>query len=226
MAIRDESTGTDELLLDSRYHIASLTGDSDPDVGALIPAIKDADAGLRKARDASEGKKLTRIEKQALFDRAEGALDRYVRKVDLEVLAALDNKRTHDSYKAVFPRGAAAIIALQGTEEAAAIEGVIKGLKGAKELGEVAKRHADTLKKLAAASAEAEKGLITAEAEADQAYAAEVAARRVLVRQLQKNEGALLAIYPGQRAQVRGYFRAIKRRPTEDPAEPAPAPSP
>jgi hypothetical protein len=34
----------------------------------------------------------------------------------------------------------------------------------------------------------------------------------VLIQQMQKNEGALLTVYPGQRRRVRSYFRPAHRR--------------
>jgi len=216
MAIRTESTSTGELLLDARYHVAALL--SDPQAEGLAAPVKAAVTTLRKARNESEEKQGERIEKQAIYDRADLMVDNHVRRVDRELLTVFDGRRDHEDYRQVFPRGASAIIGLRGTEESVAIDAMLKALAAVQP--ELFKRHDAQLKKLAKAAVEAESELLKAESAADIAFTSELAGRRALVRQLQKNEGALLALYPGERSTVRSYFRAVKRRAAEDDAEP------
>lgn len=159
-----------------------------------------------------------------LYDRAELGLDGRVRKLELELLAIVDGRRGDERYREVFPRGASLIIAMRGAEESAALENVLKALQSAQPA--LSKRHDADLRKLAQAATEAEKALLKAEAAADQAFTSELAARRGLVRQLQKNEGALRSLFPGDRTAVRSFFRPAKRRQVEETPEPAPAVNP
>jgi hypothetical protein len=50
------------------------------------------------------------------------------------------------------------------------------------------------------------------ESEEAAALTVEVLARRELVRQLQKNEGALLTIFPGKKRLVRTFFRPTRKK--------------
>lgn len=219
MPIRNETTSSEELLLDSRYHIAALL--SDPETESLAPATKKVAQALRAAAAQTESMEGERVEAQALLVRADLVVDKRVRQLDLDLLAALSGQRGDERYRQVFPRGASTVIALRGAEESAAVELVVKGLQTAHP--ELYKRHGAELKKLAAAASAAEDALIKLEAAADQVFTTELAARRALVRQLQKNEGALTVMFPGDRAAVRSFFRATRRRQAEEAKEPEPA---
>lgn len=221
MSIRNETTSSAELLLDARYHIAALL--SDPDTESLAPPVQKAEQGLRGAVVQAEAMDGERVEKQATLTRLDLLVDRRLRQLDRELLTAREGDRSDDDYREVFPRGVASIIAMRGAEEAAAVDSVLSALQRVHP--ELFKRHGSDLTKMAANAAAAETALIKAEAAADQAFTSELAARRVLVRQMQKNEGALTVLYPGDRAAVRSFFRPTRRRAAETPEAPEPAPT-
>jgi hypothetical protein len=81
----------------------------------------------------------------------------------------------------------------------------------------VAEAHAAELEQLTQAAIDAEALWKQSETASARVFADEVIARTGLVRQMQKNEGALTALYPGQRARVRSYFRPTRRRGAVEP---------
>jgi len=82
----------------------------------------------------------------------------------------------------------------------------------ARHFPDIAARHKATLLVEADATTAAEKVWKQAEADAEAAKEAEYLARRDLVRKLQKNEGTLQALFPGDKRRVRSYFRPQRRR--------------
>lgn len=221
-SIRTERTGTDELLRDARYHYAAVL--SDPGTAALAPAVKTRADALRKAAAVTVDAEETRVEAQALRDRAEFEHDGKHRELELEVLLAVRKDRGLAAYKRVYPQGLSALIAESGEAQARATTAALKGLEA--DHPALHKRYAKTLTELATAAAKAEKDWLQAESDAAQAFSGEQLARIDLVRQLQKNEGALTAQFPGERGRVRSYFRNRKRGGEAQPAAPAPAPRP
>lgn len=207
MAIRDESTGTNELLRDSRYHRAALL--SDPETHDLAAPLKKLEAGLRKARDHHEELEGERVEKYAVLVRVDWQLDDRLRNCELEVFGACNRNRDDPRYKEVFGKGVAAIVALRGADENRAVTALFKPLEA--RFPEVAKRHKKELQTLAVNGEKAETAWRQAETDADAGMTAEFAARRELVRQMQKNEGALVTLFPGDKSRVRSYFRPLKR---------------
>ncbi len=69
--------------------------------------------------------------------------------------------------------------------------------------------------KLAADAAAAETTYEEATTAAGRSQGEEFIARAEMVRQLQKNEGALQSMFPGQKARVRTFFRARPKKKTE-----------
>lgn len=215
MAIRKENTGTDELIRDNRYHRAAVL--ADPETAHLAPATKPPEEVLRKAAHVQDEKEGERFEKLAILVRGDYVLDTRLKYLEADVFGACNRNRADDRYKDVFPRGLAAVIALRGEDEEKAVAAILSALH--KHFPDLAKKYDKDLKHLAAQATHAEKDWETAEAAADQAMLDEFAARRVLVRQLQKNEGALLTLFPGDKARVRSYFRPQKQSRSEDPGE-------
>ena len=221
-SIRNEKTSTEELLRDARYHYAALL--SDPETAPLADAVKKRADALRKVAAATLDAEETRIEKLALRDRSEFEHDSKHRELELEVLLAVRKARELPAYRRVYPQGLSALIAESGEAQERATAAAMKGL--ATEHPALHKRYAKTLTELAAAAAKAEKDWLQAESDAAQAFSGEQLARIDLVRQLQKNEGALTAQFPGERGRVRSYFRNRKRGGEAEPAAPSPAPTP
>lgn len=218
--IRDERTGTEELLRDGRYHYAALL--ADPEAAHLSPAVKTRLEALQQAMTATEDVELLRLEKQALADRAEYLHDNLHRDLELQVLAAVKKNRAAAAYRAVYPQGFSALIALSGEEQEHAVGSMLKGL--GQEHPSLAKTYEKDLTKLATEATKAEKQLRKTDAELAHAFSAEVLARSELVRQLRRNEGALLSLFPDDKARTRLYFRSQARRRPKDDAEPAPTP--
>lgn len=215
MGIRKETTGSDELIRDNRYHRAAIL--ADPETEKLAAATRATEEALRKAANHQDDLEGVRAEKLAILVRFDFMLDTRLKYAEAEVFAGCGRSRDDDRYKEIFPKGAAALIALRGEEEERAVAAFLATL--AKHFPDIAKKYKKDLETLAAQATQAEKDWNQAEDAADQAMVAELAARRALIRQLQRNEGALITLFPGDKARVRSYFRTQKRARDEDPGE-------
>lgn len=207
MANRDEHTGTAELLRDSRYHRAALA--ADPKTKGFAEAVRLAEDELRKQRAHRDEAEEDRAEKLALLIRTEFELDARIERCEGDVLASVSQDRGSAAYKAAFPEGLAGLLAHRGEDEVRAVRTLAKALGD--QLVGAAKAHEDDLTKLADTLQVADKTWRQAEIDAGLARSAESVARINLVRQLRKNEAALLTLFPGQRRRVRSFFRADTR---------------
>ena len=82
------------------------------------------------------------------------------------------------------------------------------------------KKYSKNLLKLAAEATAAEKALLQADTDATHAFAGEVRGRVALNEQLRRNEGALISLFPTDKARVRLYYRT--RRRTKKDGAPTP----
>jgi hypothetical protein len=80
----------------------------------------------------------------------------------------------------------------------------------------LAEKHATGLLELAGKMTDAEKALTKAHQARDTAFGKERRLRSDLVRQLRRNEGALLVIYPGKKSLVRAFFPRPRAGGAED----------
>jgi hypothetical protein len=208
MSITDQRGGTDEVLRDARYHRAALAGN--PRTTLIADRLRKPATQLKAARTVADEKDEARVEALARLLRVDFELDEKLRFVELEVLREVRKNRNDPRYKAVFPRGLSLVLALRGEEGAREIDALTKQLK-LKKITNAATMAAE-LTQLAEASVSAEQEWRAAEQEAMHAFGQEAVARHELIRQLQKNEGALLAEFPGQRRRVRSFFRPTRRR--------------
>lgn len=204
MTMRDERTGTTDLLRDSRYHRAALA--ADPKTKSLEEAVRLAESDLRKHRADRDETEEDRAAKLALLIRTEFELDERLRRCEGDVLASLNQERGNGIYKAAFPDGLSGLLAHRGDDEARAARNLAKVLGD--QLPGVAKAHEDDLIDLADLLSASEKAWRQAEVDAGLARSGEAVARINLVRQLRKNESALLSLFPGQRRRVRSFFRS------------------
>ncbi|MSP63285.1 MAG: hypothetical protein EXR72_23670 [Myxococcales bacterium] len=198
MAIRDGTSSTTELLRDSRYHRAALT--SDPKTVDLAAAVQKAATALKTRRDEHDEREDVRAEFLAVLVRTDFELDEKLRVVELETQAAVGKNREDPRYVATFHRGLSYVIALRGEDVALEVGAINKALMA--HLPEIAKRHGKALDALAASTEAAETKWKQSAIDAGTAGVAEQLARGELVRQLQKNEGALISIYPGEKRRV------------------------
>lgn len=217
--IRSEDTSTAEVLRDGRYHHSALL--ADPEAAHLAAPIKQRIETLVKARTETEAADAVRQEKQALRDRAEYLHDDLHRACELEVLGLVKKNRAATAYRQTYRQGFSGLIALSGEEQEREVKEMVKGLEAA--FPDLGKKYKKDLLKRAADAAAAARALAEAETGAAHAFAAEVLCRGELARQMRRNEGALLSLFPDDKALVRLYFRN-RRRPAKD--EPTPAPSP
>lgn len=221
--IRDENTGTDELLRDGRYHYAALL--ADPETTHLAPGVKGQMDGLQKAEAASQAADLLFLEKQALWDRAEYLHDQRERVVELMVQGAVNKNRRAPAYAEVYPHGLSDVVALSGEEQERRVAQLLSKLL--QHHPDLYKKYGKELEKLAQEATAAEKAQRGAESAAEQAFLNVRAARGELSRQLRRNEGALITLFPGDRARIRLYYRRKTKTRAEDPApEPEPGPTP
>ena len=218
--IRDERTGTDELIRDGSYHYAALL--ADPDAAHLAPLVKKRLDALSAAQADMHKAELGRIEVQALAERAEYQHDRRQSVLELEVLTAVGRNRKNPAYQEVYPHGLSGLLSLSGEEQEHATVGLLQKLK--QHHPDLWKTHSKELTKLAQDATAAEKALKKAQVEESRAFLDEQAARAELVRQLRKNEGALISLYPGERGAIRLYYRQPKKR-ASPAASPAPHPA-
>lgn len=222
MAIRGEQTGTEELIKDGLFHWAALL--SDPETEHLAKPVRQAIDLLKTADQATRGAEESVVEKSALLDRAEYLHDDLHRECELDVLKKVKKNRASDGYRSVYPSGLSGLIMLLGKEQERAVLGMLKALEV--EHPELAKQYKKGLAERAKAAALAEQEWEAAEARAGQAFQSERLLRAGLVRVLRRSEGALLSLFPGDRARVRSYFRDSKRGRRPDPELPAPTPPP
>jgi len=219
--IRDERTGTDELLRDGRFHYAALL--ADPEAAHLAAAVKKKLDALGQAQAATQAAELQRLEKQALAVRAEYLHDRKHSSVELLVLGAVARNRRAPAYQDVYPHGLSMLIALSGEDQERAVTGMLDKL--ATHHPELHRKYGKELQKLAADATAAEKGLKDAQVQEDRAFLAEQSARSELSQQLRRNSGALISLFPEDPSLIRLYFRKLsKKRPTP-PTPVAPSPS-
>src|SRR5262249_7971649 len=141
MAIRDESTGSDELLNDARYHRVSLL--ADPSTHDLASPMKAIEATVRNARELRIEKVGERIEKVGILIRIDWQLDDAIKMMELDVFGACNRNRQDARYKEVFPHGVAYIVAMRGEEETRAVNVMLASL--AKAFPEIAKKHKKTI---------------------------------------------------------------------------------
>lgn len=202
-SIRGERTGTENLLRDGRYHYAALL--ADPETSHLAPLTKPRIDSLKQAATLTEDAELFRLEKQALYARAEYLHDNLQRECELDIYKSVKKNRQAPSYRKVYPQGFSALIAQSGAEQERSVKTMLKGLVA--HFPTVAKKYGKDLEKLAAEASAAETALKEAEAEVGRLFVAEQLERGELFRQMRRNEGSLLSLFPDDRARVRLYFR-------------------
>lgn len=217
--IRDENTGTEELLRDARYHYAALL--ADPETAHLAPSVKRQMDALQAAEADSQAAELASLEKQALWNRAEYLHDTRQRVVELMVQGAVSKNRRAPAYAELYPHGLSDVVALSGEEQERRVGQLVSKL--AAHHPDLHKKYGKELEKLAQEATAAEKAQRQAESAAEHAYLDVRAARGELSRQLRRNEGALITLFPGDRARIRLYYR---RTPKPRPADPSPEPPP
>jgi hypothetical protein len=127
MAIRDEKTGTDEILRDARFHCAALI--ADPQTSALSEPLKKDIAALKHRRSVHDEKQDARTDALAVLLRTDFDLDERLRIVELEALADAGKNREHAGYRAAFPRGLSTLIALRGEDESRETKVLIGALR-------------------------------------------------------------------------------------------------
>ena len=222
MAIRGEQTGTEELIKDGLFHWSALLGD--PETEQLAKPVRQAIDLLKTADQATRASEETAVEKAALLERGEYLHDSLQRECELDVLKRAKKNRQSDGYRSVYPSGLSSLIMLFGKEQERAVEGMLKALEV--EYPDLAKQYKKSLAELAKKATQAEEEWEAAEAKAGQAFQSERLQRTGLVRVMQRSEGALLSLFPGDRARVRSYFRDHKRGRRPDAEIPAPSPAP
>lgn len=222
MAIRGEQTGTEELIKDGLFLWAALL--SDPETEHLAKPVRQSIDQLRSADLATRSAEEAVVEKSALLERSEYLHDDLQRECELDVLKSVKKNRQADGYRSVYPSGLSGLIVLSGKEQERAVEGMLKALDV--EHPTLAKQYKKTLADLAKKATQSEADWEAAEAKAAQAFQSERLSRAGLVRSMQRTEGALLTLFPGDRGRVRSYFRDHKRARREGPEAPTPAPTP
>lgn len=214
MARRDETYGTVEIERDLRYHQAAST--SHPETEHLVPVIQGCETRLRGKRQAREDKELARMVARAQLVRVDFDVNELIREVELGVQAEVKKNREDPRYKACFPKGLS-LIALKGKEEADELALLAKGLK--QHFPSLWAEHGAKIEELAKKTVAAEEAAMAADREVEVAWMEERLARKEAVTQLRRNEGALIAQFPGDRAKVRSFFRQLPRKDDAQPDE-------
>lgn len=206
MAIKQENRSTEELLRDARFHWAALT--ADPRTAATADGIEKATVTMKAASANTEECDKVRMYCQAVFQRSDFELDALVRLVELDVEGAVHKDRRSAGYRAVFPNGLEAVTKLRGEEQAREVARMRGAMQ--RHFPQLHQKHAAELEGLEKVTIEAEKAWKQADARATNAFAEEVEERRRLVEAMQKSEGALQILLPGQKNRVRSFFRPEK----------------
>ncbi|MBN1607243.1 MAG: hypothetical protein JW940_11465 [Polyangiaceae bacterium] len=202
MPIPSENSSTERLLNAARYHLAMIS--ADPATSTLAEPVKEQVDSLKAQwlvrHDASEQEVMA----SALLDRADLDLDQACRALELEALMLVEKDRSRPEYRALFPNGLVPLIALKGTAQSRQVEQVVTAMRD--RVPVLAEKYATTLLALATRMNAAEKALADAQQVYGAAFAKERLLRADLIRQLRRNEGALLVIYPGKKSLVRAFF--------------------
>jgi hypothetical protein len=208
MAIRDEGSASAELKRDAVFHKAALLADKAAE--HLAASVQSVIARLKTAVDAAEAAESERVVALARLSRADFELDDRLRLLELDLQKETNKNRKDPLFRAVLPDGLSPIVALRGARQHEQVIRIAKALE--KRSPELAKAYSKELVRLSKAAVDAETAWRSASTDAVAAFGDEVLARTELVRQLQKNEGALLALFPGQRRRVRSFYRPTRRR--------------
>jgi hypothetical protein len=220
MALPSEAEATNGILADARFHRAAVKAGAD--TRHLAERVENAETTLKARRNETESKEEVRLEKLAVLLRSDFELDERCRLVELDVLKAAGKDRKATLYRAAFKNGFSSLIASRGDEQAREVESLATVLR--EQAAAIAAEHETELLRLAGATRTAEGEWKQAEVDAATAFGQERIARAELIRQLQKNEGALAELFPGKRRKVRSYFRPTRRRgasvPTGGPETP------
>lgn len=208
MAIRDEDSASAELKRDATFHSAALTADKATE--HLAAGVEQVVKNLKSAVETAEDAEDARLIALARLARADFELDEALRQLELDLQKATNKNRKDPLFRAILPDGLASVVALRGTEQAEVVDRIVKALE--KRAASLSKSYSKDLLRLAKAAVDAEATWRRATTTASAAFGEEVLARTELVRQLQKNEGALLSLFPGQRRRVRSFYRPTRRR--------------
>jgi len=207
MAISDESRATTRLLREALHHTAALK--AHPQTAVLAPPVAEARSkllGLYTARIAAEERSTEGLAVLRCFD---AELDERLRTVELAVLGEVKKDRTNPAYRQAFPKGLTAMLALRGTEQARAVRVLIGVLR--ESFAPIAQAHAEALEEMCGKCEVAEREWQAAEDTVAKTFSAELVGRVELVRCLEKNEGALLRTFPGEKRRVRQFFLRARR---------------
>ncbi|AKF09452.1 hypothetical protein [Sandaracinus amylolyticus] len=215
MPMPEEDRASSIILRDARYHRASVK--ADPATAHLAERIESAERTLRDAADATDAAEDARVEAYARLVRADFQSDQQIREIDLLLLAAVGRDRSSAGYRACLPRGMSELVAMRGEEQERAVRSLVTEL-GAR-FPALATAHGEALTTLAAGATTAERAWLEAERLTSAARGAERLARVELIRALQRNEGALREIFPGDVRRAKSYFRKASKRREEKPEE-------
>jgi hypothetical protein len=220
MAILDDRSGTETVLDAARFLLGTLSGRRETlplrdAVRELLRPLKDAHGAAEDAREAA-------VEKYGALVGADLDLDQRLRALELDLLRLVQKSRRDARYSSVFPKGLAKVLALRGAAEEREVKAVLQALR--RVAPDLAESYGD-LAELAVAATAAEREWLDAQTATSRLFTEEVVARLKLVRQIQKTEGALIALYPGQRARVRAFFRPARRAPKAKAAATPPSPA-
>lgn len=209
MAIRNEKASTEKILKDVRHHRAALG--AHPKTAHLVERTNTPYLELKARRNATEEAEEASIDAFARLLLADFELDEACKQSELGVLAVAGKDRDSIAYRGCYAVCSLAdMIAMRGSEQEAAVKTFVEAL--IEHAPDVHARDGAQLLALAAVATAAEVAWLEAERLFGAAFANERIARLQAVRQLQKNEGALIEIFPNQRRRVRTFYRPGKAR--------------
>ena len=202
--------------MDARFHRAALGANRK--TTHLAARVDGPYGALKAARNATEDAEELSTDAFARLTLADFELDEACRLAELDALGAVGKDRKSVEYRGCLGEiSLSDLVALRGAEQEAAVKTLVEALLI--HLPDVHGRHGEGLLALAATATSAELAWLEAERLVGAAFAAERIARLQVVRQLQKDEGALTEIFPGQRRRVRSFYRGGKPRAVVEQAD-------
>ncbi|MBI3183286.1 MAG: hypothetical protein HYZ28_14200 [Myxococcales bacterium] len=209
MAIRDESTSSAELRKDGVFHRAGVNASSK--TKHLAPPVKSQCDDLKGKWLATQDAVEEELVAQANLAQAEVEAQDEVRVMELDLLRRTGKRREEPQYKGLFPKGLVAALEPRGKEQADELNALAKRLDA--HAPALWKQYGKSLKQLAQKLLDDNAQKEAAEQEVAQAEIAERLSRAALVKVMQKNEGSLLTLFPGDKRKVRSFFRPVKKSP-------------
>lgn len=197
------------------YHLAKIS--SDPETVDLEAALKAVQDALFDAFNKRKECRRAVIIATAKRDQADMILDSCIRKLYLELLAELNNKKESEIYKKLFPKHLTGIVNISIADEIKNVKQTLEPeLQNQSTKNDFFKKHLELIKNARINIEQAVKTLDESLLAEGTAWAKEKAAQIDWRRQYEKNYGELRSRFAGDKWRAESYFKIISFKNSEE----------